>query len=53
VYKGPDDLGDGFSGPEPLSMPVLAFCHARIEHEAEVRARFQRVYICRRLVREC
>lgn len=33
-------------------VPAGAFLHARIEREAELRQRFERVYVCRRLVRE-
>lgn len=50
VYKGYDDPGDGFTGPRPLSAPVIAFCHAPIEHEDELRARYGRVYVCRQFV---
>lgn len=31
VYKEPDDPDDGFSTPQPLSKPVIAFCHAPID----------------------
>lgn len=47
VYKCWDEPSDGFTSPEGLSAPVIAFAHARIEREAELRARFRRVYICR------
>ncbi|MGW6445915.1 GNAT family N-acetyltransferase [Lentzea sp. NPDC055074] len=33
-------------------MPAGAFLHARIEREAELRQRFERVHVCRRMVRE-
>jgi len=52
VYKRYDDPDDGFTGPPPLSAPVMAFCHAPIEHEQELRARYRRVYICRQFVRD-
>lgn len=51
VYKGGDEAADGFATPEPLGLPVFAFCHAKIEHEQAVRARFRRVYICRQFLR--
>lgn len=47
VYKGWDDPSEGFTSPEGMSAPVIAFLHAPIEREAEFRARFRRVYICR------
>lgn len=50
VYKGYDEPDDGFTSPPPLSSPVMAFCHAPIELEADLRARYQRVYICRQFV---
>lgn len=48
VYKGGEESDDGWVSPDPLSAPVTAFCHARLEDEADVRARFARVYVCRR-----
>lgn len=36
---------------EPLRHPVMAFCHADLADEAEIRARFARVYVCRRVSR--
>lgn len=48
VYKGWQDADDGWVAPVPLTSPVMAFSHASIEHEAELRARFARVYVCRR-----
>lgn len=48
VYKGWDEADDGWISPDPLSAPVTAFCHARPEHEADIRARYARVYVCRR-----
>lgn len=53
VYKGWDETDDGWVSPPPLTRPVMAFCHAAIEHEAELRARFARVYVCRRFSRLC
>jgi ribosomal protein S18 acetylase RimI-like enzyme len=50
VYKGYHEPDDGFTTPPPLSAPVIAFCHAPIEHEAELRARYHRVYVCRQFV---
>jgi ribosomal protein S18 acetylase RimI-like enzyme len=32
--------------------PVSIFAHARREHEEQVRAEFERVYVCRRMVRQ-
>ncbi|HTJ66058.1 MAG TPA: GNAT family N-acetyltransferase [Actinospica sp.] len=31
--------------------PIIVFAHARREHEEQVRAEFERVYVCRRFVR--
>lgn len=51
VYLGePDDHG-GFSTPQGLSSPVIAFMHGAIEDEVELRERYARVYICRQYVR--
>ncbi|MDF1480418.1 GNAT family N-acetyltransferase [Leifsonia sp. H3M29-4] len=47
-------VGDGdptFPGPEGMSSPVIAFMHAPIEQEAELREAYRRVYVCRRFVR--
>lgn len=51
VYKNGEERSEGFASPEPLSVPVLAFTHARIEHEASLRSRFSRVYVCRQMLR--
>lgn len=51
VYKSWDDPDDGWSSPAGLSAPVIAFCHAPIEDEVELRSRFSRVYVCRRVSR--
>jgi ribosomal protein S18 acetylase RimI-like enzyme len=48
VYKGGDEADDGFSSPSGLSAPVHAFLHAPFAQESELRARFARVYVCRR-----
>ena len=47
VYKDGDDPADGFTTPDGLSAPVIAFMHADIAREAEMRARFTRVHVCR------
>lgn len=52
VYKTYDDEIEGFTSPEPLSAPVTAFAHARLADEAAVRARYERVYRCRRYQRD-
>ncbi|QDP94552.1 GNAT family N-acetyltransferase [Microlunatus elymi] len=51
VYKDWDESVDAFSTPEPLSTPVQAFMQAKIEHEAELRTRFRRVYVCRQYLK--
>ena len=51
VYKGYDESEDGFATPEGLSGPVTAFLHADIEWEAQLRARYRRVYVCRQYLR--
>jgi hypothetical protein len=35
-----------------MSSPVIAFMHAPIEREVELREAYRRVYVCRRFVRE-
>lgn len=52
VHKRWDDDDTGFISPEPLSAPVLAFAHARLEDETAVRARFTRVHRCRQYLRD-
>lgn len=52
VYKGGNDGDAGFETPDGLSRPVIAFMHAPLEREAEMRARFKRVHVCRRYVRQ-
>lgn len=52
VHKGWDDDVPGFVSPAPLTSPVTAFAHARLEDEAAVRATFSRVYRCRRYQRD-
>jgi len=49
VYKGWQEPDEGWQSPPRLTTPITAFCHASIEDEADVRGRFSRVYICRRL----
>ena len=51
VYASPAEVGTVLSVKHGLE-PVSAFLHARIEREAEMRQRFERVHVCRRLVRE-
>jgi ribosomal protein S18 acetylase RimI-like enzyme len=51
VYASADEVGTVLSAKHGL-MPVGAFLHARIEREIEMRQRFERVHVCRRLVRE-
>ena len=41
----------GRTSPDRLSAPLAAFCHARLEDESDLRARFSRVYVCRRFSR--
>lgn len=50
VYTGQDE-SEGFTSPEHLSRPVMAFCHARLEDEAVLRRRYDRVHRCRRFTR--
>ncbi|MFD4637153.1 GNAT family N-acetyltransferase [Lentzea sp. NPDC058436] len=51
VYASPAEVGTVLSAKYGLE-PVGAFLHARIEREAEMRQRFERVHVCRRMVRE-
>lgn len=50
VYASPDEVGTVLNARYGLT-PVGAFLHARIEREAELRQRFERVHVCRRMVR--
>lgn len=47
VYKDGEEPSHGFTTPDGLSAPVAAFMHADISYEADMRARFSRVYVCR------
>ena len=51
VYKNGDESVEGFSTPDGLSVPVIAFMHADISLEDEMRARFARVHVCRQYLR--
>lgn len=51
IHKTGQDDADGFQTPTGLSHPIRAFMHAPIELESAMRARFRRVYICRRYVK--
>jgi len=46
VFRGEGD--PEFAGPAGLSSPALAFMHAPLELELELRATYARVYRCRR-----
>lgn len=50
VYASADEVGTVVTARHGLR-PARAFLHARIEREAEMRQRFERVHVCRRLVR--
>jgi len=50
VHKEGDDDPRGFRSPDGLSTPVRAFAHAPLEMEAQLRAEFSRVYVCRQYV---
>ncbi|MGL3807707.1 GNAT family N-acetyltransferase [Paeniglutamicibacter sp. R2-26] len=52
VYKNWDEPNDGYASPHGLSAPVMAFMHADIEHEAALRERHARVYICRQYLKQ-
>lgn len=51
VYKSWFEPDDGWVSPPPLQSPVMAFAHAVLEHEDDLRARFARVHVCRRFSR--
>ncbi|MDX8054386.1 GNAT family N-acetyltransferase [Lentzea sp. BCCO 10_0798] len=51
VHASADELGTVLTAKHGL-VPAGAFLHARIEREAEMRQRFERVHVCRRMVRE-
>lgn len=50
VYASEDDVGTVLNAKYGL-IPVSALLHARIERETEMRQRFERVHVCRRMVR--
>ncbi|ANZ43563.1 hypothetical protein BBK82_45205 [Lentzea guizhouensis] len=50
VHASAEEVGTAVSARHGL-VPAGAFLHARIEREAELRQRFERVYVCRRMVR--
>jgi ribosomal protein S18 acetylase RimI-like enzyme len=50
VHASADEVGTVVTARHGL-VPAGAFLHARIEREAELRQRFERVYVCRRMVR--
>ena len=50
VYASADEVGTVLNAKYGLT-PVGAFLHARIERETELRQRFERVHVCRRMVR--
>lgn len=50
VYATADEVGTVLNAKYGLT-PVGAFLHARIERETELRQRFERVHVCRRMVR--
>ena len=54
VYRSDEagDPRDGFETPAGLSAPIIAMMHAPIERESELRATYERVYVCRRYVLE-
>jgi len=54
VYRSDEagDPRDGFETPAHLSAPIIAMMHAPIEQESELRARYERVYVCRQYVLE-
>src|SRR5690606_30724715 len=48
VHKGYDGPVDGFTSPDGLSSPLLAFCHAQVDDEDRLRRTYGRVHVCRR-----
>ena len=52
VYRSDEagDPRDGFDTPDGLSAPIIAMMHAPIEQESELRAKYERVYVCRQYV---
>jgi ribosomal protein S18 acetylase RimI-like enzyme len=50
VYASADEVGTVLSARHGL-VAAGAFLHARIERETEMRQRFERVHVCRRMVR--
>ncbi|MCG8923668.1 N-acetyltransferase [Lentzea sp. CC55] len=51
VHATAEELGTVLVAKHGL-VPAGAFLHARIERETEMRQRFERVHVCRRVVRE-
>lgn len=52
VHKEWDDSDEGFSVPEGVWGLVNAHFHAPLKLEEEMRAKYQRVYVARRFVKE-
>lgn len=48
VFKSGDEPSDGFTSPDGLSAPVVAFCHGQVEDEQRWRRTYARVHRCRR-----
>ena len=48
--RGYNDPNGGLQGPDGLSTPVLAFVHADIKDEEDLRRGFKRVNVCRQYV---
>jgi ribosomal protein S18 acetylase RimI-like enzyme len=51
IHKTALDDADGFQTPDGMSHPIHAYLHAPAELESTIRARFRRVYVCRRYVK--
>lgn len=50
VYQDWDERDAGLAAPGEHGTPVRVFAHAPIEREAQLRARFRRVHVCRQYV---
>ncbi|MBM7783510.1 GNAT family N-acetyltransferase [Tenggerimyces flavus] len=50
VYKKYDDGDEGFETPTGVKKIIMAFMHAELDQEAQLRERFSRIHACRRYV---
>lgn len=47
-YTDPDEPGRAIGDPRPGLRPIMAFLHAKVADEEQLRGEFARVHVCRR-----